>query len=929
MNKRLLLLTCALGALSSLAGVASAAPATATAAAVDPGSTEVVVTAEKREQSLQRVPVAISAFTSKQRDIKGIETIQDITNFTPGLTYSTQLDRTSMRGLGRLTNELSADSAVAVYSDDFFTTSTTEAGRDTLFVDRVEVLRGPQGTLYGRNAIGGVINIISKRPTSSPYAEARATFGNYGYQNYEAAVSGPLADGLGFRLGGYYTDQTQGYFKNIYGGLPSEGNAKKEYYVEAQINARMGDNAEWWVKAFTQGWNDRGGPGALLGTPTTGAYDTQLTDPGNNPASFGYIPAATGGTGAQFPVAFNPNYGYAAPAVSSPCLAPAPGRFCGTASAGTSPFGGPVPGSVVGGVNGGINPADQNIHNFAHDQALGIRLTDTYAINSHFIYHFPGVDFKYITGYNTYHYALTADWDNSSISSYQVPLNPAGPCATVLHGLGCTNLTVNPSQVFGYDEYNHWFSHEFNLTSTTNGPLSWTAGAFYFDESYHNPIVIGTSQPQILAPANGVANPSGDFYNTSYTMQTRSAAVYGQVDYKVTDAVKLTGGLRYTSDHKEGSESYRLVTLFDNKSVSLVPAFGPYGTATAENMGSFLPALDITSALVSHNGLGDKGTCSLPTLLPNGVYTRCLSDSSSAVTGTAGVEWTPDHETLAYARYSRGYKAFGLNAGTIAPQPESAPEHVDDYELGLKKSFGRTLTLDMAVFYYSYQDAQVPVGVNNGGITQTQFFNASKAHSDGFEFEGNWSPISHLNFALTYAYNDTAIDSGCAASAALVPVGTFPANCFADANDPNAVAQGAQKRQQEAASGEWLQSVKGNPLPQAPKNKVAFNTNYTFEFDPGDLTLSGSYIWKDKSYAGIFARSYDEAPSWSQVDFRATWAGHNDRYEVIGFLKNAFDTRGYEAAATGQPVAQGQLANNAYSLTAPRLYGIEFHYKFF
>ena len=183
MNKRLLLLTCAVGAFSSIAGVASAAPAAATAAD-NQGVTEVVVTAEKREQSLQRVPVAISAFTSKERDIKGIETIQDITNFTPGLTYSTQLDRTAMRGLGRLTNQLSADSAVAVYSDDFFTTSTTEAGRDTLFVDRVEVLRGPQGTLYGRNAIGGVINIISKRPTAAPYAEARATFGNYNYQNY-------------------------------------------------------------------------------------------------------------------------------------------------------------------------------------------------------------------------------------------------------------------------------------------------------------------------------------------------------------------------------------------------------------------------------------------------------------------------------------------------------------------------------------------------------------------------------------------------------------------------------------------------------------------------------------------------------------------------------------------------------------------------
>ena len=134
----------------------------------------------------------------------------------------------------------------------------------------------------------------------------------------------------------------------------------------------------------------------------------------------------------------------------------------------------------------------------------------------------------------------------------------------------------------------------------------------------------------------------------------------------------------------------------------------------------------------------------------------------------------------------------------------------------------------------------------------------------------------------------------------------------------------------EAASGQVLQSVKGNPLPQAPRNKVAFNANYTFEFDPGDLTISGSYIWKDKSYSGIFQRSYDEAPSWNQADFRATWAGKGDKYEIIGYLKNAFNSRGYEAAATGIPNGTTTtFANHAYALTAPQLYGVEFHYKFF
>ena len=153
-----------------------------------------MVTAEKREQNLQTVPIAISAFTGAKRQLIGIDSIQDITNFTPGLEYNSSTDRISLRGVGRLTNVVSADASVANYSDGIYETFAVGAGASTLFVDRVEVLRGPQGTLYGRNSIGGAINIISKRPTKSPYAEIRGTYSNYDHYNIEAAISGPITD---------------------------------------------------------------------------------------------------------------------------------------------------------------------------------------------------------------------------------------------------------------------------------------------------------------------------------------------------------------------------------------------------------------------------------------------------------------------------------------------------------------------------------------------------------------------------------------------------------------------------------------------------------------------------------------------------------------------------------------------------------------
>src|SRR4051812_24801104 len=153
---------------------------------------ELVVTAEKREQSLQDVPVAVSAFTDERRELVGINSVQDLTNFTPGLSYTTSNDRASLRGIGRFTNNRSSEGGVAMYSDGFYTSSVTAFSQSTLFLERTEALRGPQGTLYGKNAIGGALNIQSKRPTDDFYAEQRLGYGNYDAKTVEGAISGPL-----------------------------------------------------------------------------------------------------------------------------------------------------------------------------------------------------------------------------------------------------------------------------------------------------------------------------------------------------------------------------------------------------------------------------------------------------------------------------------------------------------------------------------------------------------------------------------------------------------------------------------------------------------------------------------------------------------------------------------------------------------------
>jgi iron complex outermembrane recepter protein len=314
---------------------------------------------------------------------------------------------------------------------------------------------------------------------------------------------------------------------------------------------------------------------------------------------------------------------------------------------------------------------------------------------------------------------------------------------------------------------------------------------------------------------------------------------------------------------------------------------------------------------------------------------RLLADHSDALTGTLGVEWALGPDTLAYAQYNRGYKAFALNAGAISANTEAAPEAINDYELGLKENLAPNLQVNLAAFYYDYRNDQLPLAAPQetaeGPDQFSQFLNIPRSVSDGIEISAIWIPLASWSMSLAYGFDHSEILTACQPFTA--PLATASDHCFIDPADPYAQAIGA-KPAGPATSGATLQNVRGNELPQTPENKVAFNTSYTLIFGPDALTLSGSYTWRDKSYASIFTRSqYDEAPSWSQVDVRATWSGDHDRYEVVAYAKNLFNTVGYNAAASGSynEAPEGGSAptySAAYDLTPPRLFGGEIHFRF-
>jgi iron complex outermembrane receptor protein len=430
-------------------------------------------------------------------------------------------------------------------------------------------------------------------------------------------------------------------------------------------------------------------------------------------------------------------------------------------------------------------------------------------------------------------------------------------------------------------------------------------------------------------------NPQEEYAFQDYQFVNTEWAGYGQVTYKITDDIKLTGNLRYTWDEKNGQEEERL--LF----------FGAVSPALDALYGAAVPTLDITKAEVCLSGnpancaAGPlaKGVKSIGTFAANGNAVRQLDGTSSAVTGGAGIEWTPTPDIFTYARYSRGYAPLSFNAGFVSANPEVAPESLNAYEVGYKQSFGNKLAIQTAIYYYDYENIQTPISVSVGGVLEGQFINIPKAESEGVELEGVWTPVHDLIFTLSYSYDYTAFLTGCSGTitgGVLTPApGTA---CVVNTEDPLGTGPGAKVVPGQVGAN-LDQSIKGSPIPEAPRNKIAVSGAYTFHFDPGNLTVSATYSWRDTQGGSLFNTPYNTSPSWYDVDLRAIWSGNHDRYEIIGFIKNLTNTVQYQSgpasvgllgnATTATTNALGRDYVESYGLNPPRTFGVEVRYKFF
>ena len=828
---------------------------------------ELVVTAEKREQSLQDVPVAVSAFTDERRELIGINSVQDLTNFTPGLSYTTNNDRIALRGLGRFTNNRSSEGAVAMYNDGAFTSSVTAFARSTLFIERTEALRGPQGTLYGRNSIGGALNIISKRPTDELYAEARLGYANYGLATYEAAVSGPLFGSVRGRLVGSYSHQDDGVFRNLTPGGKDEGGRGAFWNIEGQLDGELGDGKlEWFLKADTAEWHTLGrGPGGRT-TALIGVRDnTRLYSraPGITPSSsFGFTDDLPGN-------------------ICQRCFATDDGNYI-------------------------------NLEN------NGYNLTATL--------HLDNFDVKYIGGLTYYDYRLQSDLDGTnrrapfSVTSAQTATGTGLPGSSVTIPGGST--LIFPRQNNQYQEEVWWYSNELNFTSTHDGPLQWLAGLYQFREGSNYTVADARYPDDVryetpIGPtgAPGAPNPLRRYAYGSAETQSESYATFGQFDWQATEQFKVTAGLRYTYDRKRSFESARLL-CFISPSAGCPAALQGFGRPI--DVTNFVSA-SATTVQVDPSVVGPVYTD--PT---TGLRHRQLRNNWSGITGALGVDWKPDPDTLAYAKFTRGYKAGGFNSGvsTLPVFVTTSEETINAYEVGLKRTFGGRLQANASAFYYDYQDIQVPLtGLDPVlGTNQTQFFNLPKARILGFELETVWQPIDGLQILANYSYLDSEIRTAC---------------CFQDPDDPRGIQPGTARSGNTAAqlagTGSLNQDLKGQKLPSSTPHRVTVNGNYTWDLENGKLAASLTYVWRDATYSSVWNRYYNKNKAYDTTDARLLYTDADNHYTVIGFVKNITNSTGTSGVGgnrLNQISPNEGRVNQTISYIAPRTYGVELQYRY-
>lgn len=768
---------------SSVSLLAIMASSSANAQLVD----EIIVTAEKRSESVQDVSASINAFDNAALERAGITDVTRIDLLVPGVNFAFIGNdaKFNVRGANSNNTFNDASSIVGMFVDGVYKPRASQQTRSFYDVERVEFLKGPQGTLYGRNTLAGAMNLYTNRPDfTEAYAGVDASLESYNTRRIEGFANMPVSDTLAIRVAGV-TESTDGYVNNTAG--PDLG-ATDEYAVRVSALFEPSDTVSFLLRASTareQGSSLGVFSYAGLCRPTNAAGFTDQT---------GSILDCT-----------NPRRG----------------------SRGSETF-------------DRLGP-----YNVEHDfVAEGDVKEDAVSLEANFALN--GMNLKSISSYTNFTNFIGMDGDSSGVGFER----------------------------FWNDERNESVTQELQLSSDNDSALSWMVGGYYSDDEQFfsfldfRHTVDNNNNPNAdtgLASNDTLLN--GFFASATY-LDVQTLGVFGQLEYAVSDQLRVIGGVRYNDESKQLSGSSNF---------------------TANGQVTLQPGLDLSPFLIPTDPFAvfafDESAAGA---------TR-LDESFDKVTWKVAAEYDINDDAMLYATVATGFLSGQLNRnGTITDQQESI-----NYELGVKsRLMDNTIQLNVAAYLTDYSNL----------LTQSQVVNATGNVST---FGSNGGDIEAMGIELDFVYapNEAFTLTG-GASLLDSKYGTFGTG---------------NVLQQLSGVTQGFIDLSGETTPWSPSFTANVGASYRFDMgEKGSLTPSANLFYTDgyQASAVIPFSSVAHQDSYTKTDLRLTWDSPNQSFAVSVYVENLEDE------AVNARVNAGGNDFVQSSFLYPRNYGVGLKARF-
>jgi iron complex outermembrane receptor protein len=899
---------------AALIGVWAAPAAAQTAPEQDTQTTgavdDIVVTAQRREESLQDVPLSIVAIGREELANRNVVDASRLEQIAPGLRLGRSgADlRPAIRGIYTESIQGNADPRIGFYIDEIYQSRTSQTGVPFVDLERVEVQKGPQGTLYGRNSYGGNIALATAKPSDRIEGGVSMLVGNYDRVLADGYFNLPIADDLAVRVAGY-VERRDGFIKSVTAPGFADLDDRNQQYVRGSLRwAPAGSGLEIILRASH--WNDDSKGNGTFNAKAIG----QFIDPKLITAPGGTL--TVGGATFTFPNGYNGRSFQ--------------GEFrpFGTFRDGIPDFNGIDIGYPVLGPYLVLHdaPSRQKIRSTQLSAIINFDVSDSIRLRS-------------ITGYNTFDASRSTDNDGTAAD----------------YGIGYF-LTENKA-----------FSQELQLQSTGDGPLSYTIGGYYLNDEVPDAFLSGRTRNYSTAnalatggyplyfgsnfttlPSAGGPNPAGpstafitpnasDAFNPLSWARTISYAAYGQVSYTFADRLTITGGLRYTVDDK------------DLRSALATPGvFAAAGTYIA-----YRPTTDFNRTCDGVTSADPVLSTAAPNIVANALTTRCGQKTFRYFTWRAAVDYKINEDVMVYASYSTGKHSGGFSYSPISntagqPLPPYDTEGVTAYEVGMKGTFfDRKLQFNLAAFYNLFTDLQVQTSFPNPLVPNsviTLLSNGAKSKAPGVDLSIVAVPIPRLRLNLSVNYLRARDDpfpvsvTNNGICGIVAPGGTCTTRPevqlgYLGGILPNPVSNpelfvpilGANG-QQVVAGGVPQFTALGYNTPQRVQNtpdiSAQFGMSYEAELGDGSklvpevqVLFSGNYLLS-RAFPNYLQEEY------TKTELRLTYRTADDRLSLQAFVENLED----EATIGRVTVASG--GGFAGSYAPPRTWGLRLGYRY-